>query len=104
VREVLQVLVERHSTEDIAARLRVTATSVGIHREHLMQKLCTHSLSGPYEVRDPGGFDLSRRVIGTAPHQTTSMRALVSGTLPRRASEVSRGAPSASARARYAAS
>ncbi|HME69300.1 MAG TPA: response regulator transcription factor [Myxococcota bacterium] len=45
-REVLQLLAEGHATQDIAARLHVSAKTVGTHREHLMQKLGTHSLAG----------------------------------------------------------
>jgi DNA-binding NarL/FixJ family response regulator len=45
-REVLQLLAEGHSAQDIAARLHVSVKTVGTHREHLMQKLDTHSLAG----------------------------------------------------------
>lgn len=45
-REVLQLLAEGHSTQDIATRLHVSAKTVGTHREHLMQKLGTGSLAG----------------------------------------------------------
>jgi len=45
-REVLQLLAEGHPAIDIATRLCVSVKTVGTHREHLMQKLGTHSLSG----------------------------------------------------------
>jgi DNA-binding NarL/FixJ family response regulator len=45
-REVLQLLAEGHSTQDVARRLNVSAKTVGTHREHLMQKLGTNSLAG----------------------------------------------------------
>jgi DNA-binding NarL/FixJ family response regulator len=45
-REVLQLLAEGHSAQEIAARLHVSVKTVGTHREHLMQKLGTHSLAG----------------------------------------------------------
>jgi DNA-binding NarL/FixJ family response regulator len=45
-REVLQLLAEGHTTRDIAARLHVSVKTVGTHREHLMQKLGIHTLSG----------------------------------------------------------
>jgi DNA-binding NarL/FixJ family response regulator len=45
-REVLQLLAEGHSAQDIAARLFVSVKTVGTHREHLMQKLGTRSLAG----------------------------------------------------------
>jgi len=45
-REVLQLLAEGHSARSIAARLDVSVKTVGTHREHLMRKLGTHSLSG----------------------------------------------------------
>jgi DNA-binding NarL/FixJ family response regulator len=45
-REVLQLLAEGHAARDIAERLHVSVKTVGTHREHLMQKLDTHSLAG----------------------------------------------------------
>ena len=45
-REVLQLLAEGHSAVDIASQLNVSVKTVGTHREHLMQKLGTHSLAG----------------------------------------------------------
>lgn len=45
-RQVLQLLAEGHTARDIAARLHVSVKTVGTHREHLMQKLGTHSLAG----------------------------------------------------------
>ncbi len=43
---MLQLLAEGHSARSIATRLHVSVKTVGTHREHLMQKLGTHSLSG----------------------------------------------------------
>jgi len=43
---VLQLLAEGHPAVDIASRLQVSVKTVGTHREHLMQKLDTHSLAG----------------------------------------------------------
>jgi DNA-binding NarL/FixJ family response regulator len=45
-REVLQLLAEGHPAAAIASRLKVSIKTVGTHREHLMQKLGTHSLAG----------------------------------------------------------
>lgn len=45
-REVLQLLAEGHSSGDIATRLHVSVKTVSTHREHLMEKLGTHSLAG----------------------------------------------------------
>jgi DNA-binding NarL/FixJ family response regulator len=45
-REVLQLIAEGHPAVDIASRLKVSVKTVGTHREHLMQKLDTHSLAG----------------------------------------------------------
>ena len=45
-REVLQLLAEGHPAVDIASRLKVSVKTVGTHREHLMQKLDTHSVAG----------------------------------------------------------
>ncbi len=45
-REVLQLLAEGHATADIASRLKVSVKTVGTHREHLMQKVGTHSVAG----------------------------------------------------------
>ena len=45
-REVLQLLAEGHAAVDIASRMKVSVKTVGTHREHLMQKLDTHSLAG----------------------------------------------------------
>jgi DNA-binding NarL/FixJ family response regulator len=45
-REVLQLLAEGHSAQDIASRLYVSVKTVGTHREHLMQKVKTRSLAG----------------------------------------------------------
>jgi len=45
-REVLQLLAEGHAAQHIASRLNVSVKTMGTHREHLMQKLDTHSLAG----------------------------------------------------------
>jgi DNA-binding NarL/FixJ family response regulator len=45
-REALQLLAEGHAAIDIATRLHLSVKTVGTHREHLMQKLGTPSLSG----------------------------------------------------------
>ena len=45
-RDVLQLLVEGHPTQEVASRLKVSVKTVGTHREHLMYKLGTHSLAG----------------------------------------------------------
>ena len=45
-RDVLQLLVEGHPTQEVASRLKVSVKTVGTHREHLMWKLGTHSLAG----------------------------------------------------------
>ncbi len=44
-REVLQLLAEGQSTQQIATRLHVSAKTVGTHREHIMQKLNRHSIA-----------------------------------------------------------
>jgi len=43
-REVLQLLVEGKSAEQIAAHLHVSANTVGTHRHRIMEKLDIHSL------------------------------------------------------------
>lgn len=43
-REVLQLLVEGHSAEEIAAKLFVSVNTVGTHRRHIMDKLDIHTL------------------------------------------------------------
>ena len=45
-REILQLLAEGHGARDIAARLGVSVKTVGTHRENLMRKAGTRSLSG----------------------------------------------------------
>jgi DNA-binding NarL/FixJ family response regulator len=45
-RDVLQLLAEGHPTQEVASRLKVSVKTVGTHREHLMDKLGTHSLAG----------------------------------------------------------
>jgi len=44
-REVVQLLAEGHSTKQIAARLNISAKTVGTHREHVMAKLNIHSVA-----------------------------------------------------------
>ena len=53
-REVLQLLAEGCSTKEIAARLFVSAKTVGTHREHIMEKLDVHSVAGltKYAIRE----------------------------------------------------
>lgn len=43
-REVLQLLVEGRSAEQIAAKLHISANTVGTHRHRIMEKLDIHSL------------------------------------------------------------
>ena len=43
-REVLQLLVEGKSAEQIAIQLHVSVNTVGTHRHHIMEKLNIHSL------------------------------------------------------------
>jgi two-component system, NarL family, response regulator NreC len=43
-REVLQLLVEGKTVEQIAAQLNVSANTIGTHRHHIMNKLHIHSL------------------------------------------------------------
>ena len=43
-REVLQLLVEGKSAEQIATQLHVSVNTVGTHRHHIMEKLNIHSL------------------------------------------------------------
>jgi DNA-binding NarL/FixJ family response regulator len=45
-RQVLQLLAEGQPAVDIVSRLKVSVKTVGTHREHLMQKVGTHSLAG----------------------------------------------------------
>jgi DNA-binding CsgD family transcriptional regulator len=45
-REVLQLIAESHSTRRIAARLGVSAKTVGNHRTNLMRKLNVHDVAG----------------------------------------------------------
>jgi len=45
-REILQLVAEGRSTKEIAARLGVSAKTVGTHREHIMEKLGIHSIAG----------------------------------------------------------
>jgi DNA-binding NarL/FixJ family response regulator len=45
-REVLQLLAEGYSANDIATRLHVSVKTIGTHREHLMKKIDTRSLAG----------------------------------------------------------
>jgi DNA-binding NarL/FixJ family response regulator len=45
-REVLQLIAEGHTNREIAARLRIRATTVEKHRAHLMLKLDVHETAG----------------------------------------------------------
>ena len=53
-REVLQLLAEGLSTKNIAARLHVSVKTVETHRQHIMEKLDTHSIADliKYAVRE----------------------------------------------------
>ncbi len=52
-REVLQLLAEGLSTQEIADRLNVSSKTVASHREHIMHKLDVHSIAGltKYAIR-----------------------------------------------------
>ncbi len=52
-REVLQMLAEGHSTQEVADRLAISIKTVGTHREHIMNKLGIHSVAGltKYAIR-----------------------------------------------------
>lgn len=43
-REILQLLVEGHSAENIAKQLFISVNTVGTHRRHIMDKLDIHTL------------------------------------------------------------
>ncbi|MAT39528.1 MAG: DNA-binding response regulator [Ectothiorhodospiraceae bacterium] len=45
-RQVLQLIAEGHSTREIASLLYVSVSTIETHRQHLMQKLDTHSIAG----------------------------------------------------------
>lgn len=45
-REIVQLVAEGWSTKEIAARLGVSAKTVGTHREHIMAKLGVRSIAG----------------------------------------------------------
>jgi DNA-binding NarL/FixJ family response regulator len=68
-RQILQLIAEGHATKDIAARLDISAKTVGTHREHIMAKLDVHSVAGltKYAIRqgittsESGPSDLSGR-------------------------------------------
>ncbi len=51
--EVLQMLAEGHSTQEVADRLAVSAKTISTHREHIMNKLGIHSIAGltKYAIR-----------------------------------------------------
>jgi DNA-binding NarL/FixJ family response regulator len=53
-REVLQLLAEGLSTKNIAARLHVSVKTIETHRQHIMEKLDTHSIADliKYAVRE----------------------------------------------------
>lgn len=52
-REVLQMLAEGHSTQEVADHLSISAKTVSTHREHIMHKLGIHSIAGltKYAIR-----------------------------------------------------
>lgn len=68
-RQILQLIAEGHGTKAIAARLGISAKTVGTHREHIMAKLDVHSVAGltKYAIRhgittpESGSPDLSAR-------------------------------------------
>lgn len=53
-REVLQLLAEGLSTKNVAARLHVSVKTIETHRQHIMEKLNTHSIADliKYAVRE----------------------------------------------------
>ncbi len=53
-REVLQLLAEGVSTKNIASRLHVSVKTIETHRQHIMEKLNTHSIADliKYAVRE----------------------------------------------------
>jgi DNA-binding NarL/FixJ family response regulator len=53
-REVLQLLAEGLSTKNVAARLHVSVKTIETHRQHIMEKLDTHSIADliKYAVRE----------------------------------------------------
>ncbi len=52
-REVLPLIAEGGSTQEIAARLHLSVKTVGSHRERIMNKLGIHSVAGltKYAIR-----------------------------------------------------
>jgi DNA-binding NarL/FixJ family response regulator len=52
-REVLQLIAEGHSTQEMADRLHVSHKTVSTHRENLMRKLDVHTIAGltKYAIR-----------------------------------------------------
>ena len=44
-REILQLVAESHSTREIAAKLGISAKTVGNHRTNLMRKLNLHDVA-----------------------------------------------------------
>lgn len=53
-REVLQLLVEGHSTKEVARLLGLSVKTISTHREHIMEKLDIHSIAGltKYAIRE----------------------------------------------------
>ncbi|MFQ6608830.1 MAG: response regulator transcription factor [Fidelibacterota bacterium] len=45
-REVLQLIIEGFSTEEIAEQLHISTNTVRKHRENIMQKLDIHDIAG----------------------------------------------------------
>lgn len=45
-REILQLIAERHSTKEIAQRLRLSVKTVETHRSQLMERLDIHDVAG----------------------------------------------------------
>ena len=44
-REIAQLIAEGHATNEIAARLHISAKTVSTHREHIMTKLGLHGIA-----------------------------------------------------------
>jgi DNA-binding NarL/FixJ family response regulator len=53
-REILQMLAEGHAVKVIALRLKLSVKTVETHRQHIMEKLDIHSVSGltKYAIRE----------------------------------------------------
>ena len=67
-REVLQSLVEGHSTKEIAAQLRISIKTVETHRTDLMERLKIHDLAGLVRFAMRAGLLASESLLGEQPH------------------------------------